>query len=192
MIPQLPQILFKVVFLFKTFTGNFNVYHIIGQETPPLKPSGKMLKKKLNMWAAVVSQIETHTGGRKGREREIHLAHLHPYKSLLPAVQLLPCSKSGEAAECFCKELRGNFLRNPHLFTLETHPGFFIWFSPLLKEVGKTLNTNLCSSKPRLRLQDLLPAWLWLSMEEEVRVCRASNSHVPQGGIKITQILNGL
>lgn len=145
------------------------------------------------MWTAVVSQIETHMGGggKGGRERFI----LHTCIPTSPCCQLYSCCPAANLERqlnAFARNYVGTFSETPICSFLRLTLVFFARFSPLPKEVGTTLNTDLCSSKPHLRLQDLQPAWLWLSMEEEVMVCRASNSHVPQGGIKITRILNGL
>lgn len=128
-------------------------------------------------------------GGKGGRERSV----LHTCIPTSPCCQLYSCCPAanlGRQLNAFARNYVGTFSETPICSLLRLTQVFSLGFLPFPKEVGKTLNTNLCSSKPRLRLQDLLPAWLWLSMEEEVMVFRVSKSHVPQGGIKITQMLN--
>jgi hypothetical protein len=84
---------------------------------------------------------EEEEGGGRERERAPSCSFALLRERLLPAIQLLPCSKSGEAAECFCKELCGILFRNP-ICSLLRQAQVFTWFSPPPKEVGKKLNTR--------------------------------------------------
>lgn len=94
MISLLTQVLLKVIFLFKTCTGDFNVYHLISQETPPLfKTSGKMLKETKYVNSCCKSNWNTHMGGwgREGeRDPSCSLASLQELPASCTAAALQP------------------------------------------------------------------------------------------------------
>lgn len=132
MISQLPQISFKVVFLFKTFTGNFNVYHIIGQETPPLlKPSGKMLKETKYGNSCCKSNWNTRGagGGKGGRERSI----VHTCIPTSPCCQLYSCCPAanlGRQLNAFARNYVGTFSETPICSLLRFTQVFSLGFLP--------------------------------------------------------------